>query len=173
MVDERQSSGPTRIEPGEVISALSAVALLVVMFFTAWYGVDQLPSRLLAGAGRASAENAWHGLTIVRWVMLVTIIVAVGSVALHASQSAHGTKTDTGAAITALGLLTAALLFYRVLIALPAPDRVVDQKLGALLGLLSAMGIAVGGYESMREERGPRVGSKRSRDRLASGGAAR
>jgi len=36
---------------------------------------------------------------------------------------------------------------------LPAGTRVIDQKLGALLGLLCALGIAWGGYESVREQR--------------------
>lgn len=55
--------------------------------------------------------------------------------------------------MTALGALTSALLIYRVLIALPAATEVIDQKLGAILGLLCALGIALGGWESMREHR--------------------
>jgi hypothetical protein len=45
------------------------------------------------------------------------------------------------------------LLIYRVLIVLPAGTRVIDQKLGAFLGVLCALGIAWGGYESIREQR--------------------
>jgi hypothetical protein len=45
------------------------------------------------------------------------------------------------------------LLIYRVLIALPSGARVVDQKLGAVLGLVCALGIAWGGYEAIREQR--------------------
>ena len=45
------------------------------------------------------------------------------------------------------------LLIYRVLIVLPAGTRVIDQKLGAFLGLLCALGIAWGGYEAIREQR--------------------
>jgi hypothetical protein len=52
-----------------------------------------------------------------------------------------------------LGTVTAAALVYRVLVALPAPAQVVDQKLGAFLGLLCALGIAYGGLESRRAER--------------------
>ncbi len=159
---------------GELVSALSALALLLLMFLTAWYGVDLLPSRFLAGAGRETSETAWQGLTIVRWVMLLTIFVALGSVVLHLTQRSHGSQTETGALVAALGTVTFALLVYRVLIALPTPNKVVDQKLGAMLGLLCAIGIAVGGLASMREER-IRAGRlvQRSRRRLASDGGAR
>lgn len=140
-----------RANPGELISAGSALALLLLMFVLKWYGTDGIPGRLNQ-SHVTGAENAWHGLTVLRWLMLLTILVAIGSLVLHATQSAHGAKTDTSATVTALGTLTAILVCYRVLISLPAPNTVVDQKLGAILGVAAAIGIAVGGYESMREE---------------------
>jgi hypothetical protein len=85
--------------------------------------------------------------------MVATIVAALGSVVLHAQQRGHGSQTHTGAALTVLAGVTAALVTYRVLIGLPSPNLVVDQKLGAVLGVLCALGIAVGGFESMREER--------------------
>jgi hypothetical protein len=85
--------------------------------------------------------------------MLVTICVAIGSAVLHVSQRGHGTQTDTSLLVTTLGGATAALVAYRVLISLPQPNAVVDQKLGAVLGVLAALGIAFGGFESLREER--------------------
>ncbi len=145
-----------RLRQGALITAASAVALLVVMFAMEWYGVDELPGRVSAHRPLAHAENAWHGLTNVRWLMLLTIAVALGSVLLHGSQRAHGAKTNTGALVAMLGAITAVLLIDRVLIDLPSANAVVDQKLGAYLGVLSAVGIAFGGYESMLEERARR-----------------
>ncbi len=86
-------------------------------------------------------------------MIVLTAIVAVGAIALRISQRQHGRQTDTGRLVTALGLLCSALLIYRVLIVLPSPDKVLDQKLGALLGLGCALGIALGGHESIRERR--------------------
>jgi hypothetical protein len=142
-----------RLRQGALITAGSAVVLLVVMFATKWYGGDEVPGKVSAHEPLTYAENAWHGLTIVRWVMLVTIFVALGSVLLHGSQHAHGAKTNTGALVAVLGGVTAVLLIYRVLIDLPSANAVVDQKLGAYIGVLAAVGIAFGGYESMLEER--------------------
>ena len=99
------------------------------------------------------AANAWNSLSIVRWLMLATIVVAVGSVLLHGSQRTHGSKTNTGALVAVLGSVTAVVLIYRVLIDLPSAGSVVDQKFGAIIGVLAAVGIAIGGYESMLEER--------------------
>jgi hypothetical protein len=55
--------------------------------------------------------------------------------------------------VTVLGLLTALVLTYRVLIDLPSAPSVVDQKVGAYLGMLSAYGVALGGYHALRAAR--------------------
>ena len=62
--------------------------------------------------------------------------------------------------------MTALLLIYRVLIALPAADRITDQKLGAVLGVVCALGIALGGRESMLEQKASPAGRvpRRRRD---------
>ena len=142
-----------RLRQGALITAGSALLLLIVMFATKWYGVDEVPGRVATRTQVTHSANAWHALTIVRWLMLATIVVAVGSVLLHGSQHAHGSKTNTGALVAVLGAITAAVLIYRVLIDLPSAGSVVDQKFGAIIGVLAAVGIAFGGYESMLEER--------------------
>jgi len=143
----------TRVHVGELISAGSALLLLVVMFALAWYGVAGVPDPSYARPAVSGAEDAWTALPGVRWIMLATVIAAVGSVVLHASQRSHGTRTDTSRVVTVLGAITSLLLVYRVLIALPGAGTVIDQKLGALLGLACALGITWGGYESIREQR--------------------
>ncbi len=152
-----RSSGPPprapRTRTGELISFAGALVLLVLMFAFKWFGLAVTASPSAQHAAASGAEDAWNGLTVLRWLMLVTIVTSVGAVVLHAKQRSHGSKTDTSLPVTALGALTAVLLAYRVLIDLPSPDRVVDQKLGAYLGLLAAVAIAYGGYESIREQR--------------------
>ncbi len=137
---ETAPARPPRIYRGELTSALGALGLLVLMFLTKWYGVAGVPDPSAARPAISTAENAWNGLTIVRWIMLLTIVAALGSVVLHASQRSHGTRTDTSRVVFGLGSLTSVLLIYRVLIDLPQADRVIDQKLGAVLGLMCAWG---------------------------------
>ena len=167
---------PPRLRRGELISALGALVLLPAMFVLKWFGLEVAPAPMAERSAIGAAENAWNGLTDLRWLMLVTIGAAIGSVVLHASQRSHGSKTDTSGVIAFLGTLTAALLVYRVLIDLPSPNHVVDQKIGAYLGLLAAVTIALGGYEAMGEERVRmrfRPTKPRTRNRVASGGGPR
>lgn len=136
----------------DIVSVTSAVLLLGVMFALAWYGGDGIPGRT---SRLVYTENGWAALTLVRWLMLFTILAAMGAALLHLSQRSHGARTDTGLAIALLGSLTAAVLIYRVLIDLPSANQIVDQKLGGFLGVLCALGIAYGGLESIRAERRP------------------
>jgi hypothetical protein len=166
----------TRVNVGELLSAVGALLLLVVMFATEWFGVAGVPDPSYARPAVSTAENGWNGLTDIRWVLVATIVAAVGSVFLHASQREHGTKTDTSRVVAALGALTALLLIDRVLIDLPGNGTVLDQKLGAFLGLLCALGIAWGGYESVIQQRARRAAAaprSRRRGRLTAGRSGR
>lgn len=143
---------------GEVIAAVSAVLLLILMFAAQWYGVAGIPGTS-AHAQAVGTENAWSGLTVVRWAMLLTILAALASTVMHATRVPRTTVALVRLAVAGLGSLTALLLTYRVLIDLPSPSDVVDQKLGAVLGVVCAYGIAVGGFEAIREQRARRSGA--------------
>jgi hypothetical protein len=172
MTEGAEPASPAR---GEAISAASALALLVAMFAFEWFGTAGVPGSATRAAN-SGAEDAWTGLTDLRWLMLATVAVVLGSSVLHLSQRAHGTQTHTGTAVTVLGALTAALLVYRVFVSFPSPAVVVDQKLGAVLGVFSALGIALGGFEALRAERarGRRLEQRaRARHRVARAPAER
>jgi hypothetical protein len=164
MTESAERPPATRIHTGELISFISGVALLPIMFALDWYGVVGLPRHARRSA-LTTAENAWRELTELRWLMLLTIAVAVGSVVLHATQRSHGAKTDTSLVVTGLGTLTAVLVGYRVLIDLPNSTSVVDVKIGGYLGLISTIAIAIGGWESVRQVR-ERQGSVVPKSRL-------
>jgi hypothetical protein len=167
--DARPSRPPgSPVRGGELISGICALALLALMFGLEWFGVAGLPGASATRAAQTSAVDAWHAMSVLRWLMLLAIVVTLGSVVLHASQRSHGRETDTGLVITTFGVVTAALLAWRVLVDLPRSNEIIDQKLGAMLGLLSAIGIALGGYERLREERRrARRLEQRSRGRAA------
>jgi hypothetical protein len=163
-----------RIHTGEVISAISALLLVPIMFVFAWYGKVGVPE--VRRSGMIGTEDAWNGLTLLRWLLLATILVTLGSVVLHARQRGHGTRTATGATVALMGILAALWLGYRVLLDPPSSSTVVDVKLGAFLGLLATIGVALGGFESVREERARRdevVQRSRKARSLASVGPGR
>ncbi len=136
----------------ELLSALSAIALLVSMLALRWFGSVGLPGRT-TGAAKLSAVSGWSALTTLRWLVLVTAVVALAAAAVPPHRRARSTRSITGLLVTALGTATAVLLAYRVLISLPDSQRIADQKLGAMIGLLLAFGIACFAYASLREER--------------------
>jgi hypothetical protein len=144
------NAGLTR---GELISAASALALLALMFGVAWYGVDRIPGAAATSSAAATSENAWDALALIRWLMLLTALVALGAVAVHARRPGRVTVARFRLALLALSTLTAVAVIFRVLLVLPSPDRVPDQKLGAVLGTIAALGIAFGAYEAVREQR--------------------
>jgi hypothetical protein len=149
---------------GELISAASALALLVCMFAAAWDEYDRIPGTPGARHGVVSTQNAWQALTLVRWLMLATIVVVLASSALRASQHTHGRPTGSAVAVAGLGALTAAFLIVRVFIDLPSSPAVSNQKLGAVLGVVFALGIALGGWDSLVVEHAP-AGGRRRRSR--------
>jgi hypothetical protein len=148
----RPAGSPALAPAGELLSTISALLLLACTFGLKWFGVAGRPG-IGADSGKQSAAGAWTELSVVRWLVLLTAVVALGSVVIHISQRSHGSQTNTTLPVTLLGGLTSLLLFYRLLIDLPSPHTVVDVKLGGFLGLLSAIGIAFGGLESLRDLR--------------------
>jgi hypothetical protein len=132
------------------------------MFALAFYGVDGIPGSA-DRRGIVWTQTGWQALTVVRWVVLATVLAAWAALVLQVSQRSHGSRTNTAPLVLGLGVLTTALLTYRVLIELPASNQVVDQKLGALLALGFAVGIAVGGWRSLVEQQASARRSRRRR----------
>jgi hypothetical protein len=155
------------LSAGEGLSAASALALVVVMFAFRWYGTVALP-RAAQQAGMSSAENAWHALAVVRWLMLLTVLGALAGALVLTVPRLETVRLWSTSTLAGLATLTAAVLAYRVLIDPPAAAAVVDVKLGGYLGLLCSVGIALGAHDSLRRER-DRLRSVRLRsDRLRS-----
>jgi hypothetical protein len=139
---------PSRLRRGEVIAGASALLLLVVLLFFRWYGV----SAFLAGVGRPRSFTGWDSLTNLRWLLLLTILSALALTVLQATRRAPAWPAGLSVIVTVLGLITVLALIYRVVINVPGPDDLLEQKPGAWLGLTSAIAILYGGYASMRQE---------------------
>jgi hypothetical protein len=153
----------------ELMTAAGAVLLLVSLLFLKWFGLGGEVGRFAPRAVATASEGAWHTLTLLRWLALLTVAVALLPLLVRPAKRWFDLPRRAPAAVAALGSATTLLLGYRVLIDLPEPNRVVDQKAGAILGLLGALLIVIGGVESMRTQavqsppRGARRRSRRSR----------
>jgi hypothetical protein len=126
---------PSRLRRGEVLAGVGAVLLLVFMLAVPWYGQGD------------HSLTGWQALTILRWLMSVTIACALALTITQATRRSPAVPATLSVIVTVLGLLTVLALIYRVLIDAPA-----DEQAGAYLGLLSALVLAYGGYASLRQE---------------------
>lgn len=138
---------------GELISGASALVLLVLTVAVPWYGVDGIPGGPGSRHGGPGTQTGWEGLSDVRWLILLTVVVAGATLAVHAVGPARQTVAALRLALLGLGWATAVAVIVRVLIDLPASDQVVDQKLGAIFGLAAALGVALGASAAVREQR--------------------
>lgn len=148
---ENASPPARRAHPGELISAGCGLLLLVALFAVQWFGVDEVPGK--AGVERVTTENGWDGLVDLRWLVLLTALSAICALLVHATRG-EATRVQLGAALTALGSITAGLLVVRVLIDPPGSHEVVDQKLGGVLALVLALGIPLGSHAASLAARG-------------------
>jgi hypothetical protein len=130
-------------EVSRLLRVGGAVALLILMFATSWYGLST-PARASFGAAHSTATHVWSMLSIVRWWLLLAVAGALASVVID-----HRGMADAAAVF---GLIATGALFYRLLVVLPDPDAVLDVKLGGYLALLACAALTLGAYEA---EAGP------------------
>ncbi len=119
-----------------MLAGASAALLAVFMAGGKWYG-----------SGTGGSQTGWEALTDLRWLLLVTIMAAVALVFVQATRRAPAIPVTMSLVVMLLGIVTVVALIYRVLI-----NAAPHQETAAYLGLLWALGIAVGGYFSLRQE---------------------
>jgi hypothetical protein len=143
-----------RLRRGEVIAGGSALALLVFLFVPEWYALKGTFAPTAANLGYHPSWNGWWGLAGVRYLALVTILVAFALVYFQAANRAPAVPVTLSMITTVLGVATLIAVLYRVLAGPPTDGSLLDQQAGAWLGLLASIGIAYGGFASLREEGG-------------------
>jgi hypothetical protein len=126
---------PARLRRGELLAGTGAVLLLVFLLAGKWYGHGD------------RARTGWEALTVLRWLLVVTIAAALALVVAQIARRSPAIPVTLSLVVTVLGPICVLALIYRVLIDAPAHEQV-----GAFLGLLSAIGLAYGGFLSLREE---------------------
>lgn len=133
---------------GDWIAAACAVLLIVALVELKWYGYAGAQEPIAPGPVPGGAVAGWHALTSLRWLAVAacayTVLVLVARITLGDRFPAPAIALVT----MLLGAVTTVMLLYRVVFSLPGAGAFADQKLGAMLGVICAAGIAYGGYES-------------------------
>jgi len=154
-----------RLSQGEKIAGVSAVLLFISMFF-AWFGfdtgVDELQNQFGIEVGATSFTfSAWESFDFIDLVLLATVVVAVATAVLRASDMAI--EFPLNSAVAVLGGISVLLVLYRVI----DPPGSADREWGVFLGLILSGLVAFGGYRAMQEEG---VSFSDAADRVGGGG---
>lgn len=148
-----------KLSTGEKISAVSAILLFAFMFFD-WFGakVSGVPgfSGSVEGGGGGGGGSAWDTLDVIPIFLMLAIVVALGVALVRLTDADLELSISLNAIVAALGGLAVLLILFRILdppsFGIPGVAIDTTLRLGVFLGLISAAGIAYGGYSAMREE---------------------
>jgi len=150
----------SRLRRADQIVGAGSIAFFVILFFFKWYGISSnVPT--IAGLNVGSANvtrSGWDTFTNSRWIWIITIIVALGSVVLVASQRKLEIPVQPGVIVAGLGALSTVFILYRIVhhptasASFGSFHASVGIKIGIWLGLIAALAITYGGYLQMRAE---------------------
>jgi hypothetical protein len=140
----------SRLRRGDVVAGLGGVALLIVMFLD-WYGAGGNATFQGQDIKISLGLNAWEAFSITDLILALTAVSGIALAVVTASRRSPALPVALSVITSALGALATLLVFYRILNQ-PGPNQFFDVKLGAFLGFLSVLAIAVGGCLAMRDE---------------------
>lgn len=145
-----------RLNTGEKIAGVSAILLFVFMFFD-WFGVEVSGFGGISESVPGVGGSAWDVLDFIPIVLVVTVAAALALVALRLTDSTYEPPVPGSTVVAILGGISVLLILFRIidppsLGSLGGISYDATLKVGIFLGLVSAVGIAYGGYSAMREE---------------------
>jgi hypothetical protein len=143
-----------RLRRGELVAGASGVLLFLFLFVPDWYALNGTLSQTASDLGARTSWNGWWGLGGLRYLALLTILVALALVYFQAAERAPAIPVTLAVILTFLGIITVLALIYRILAGPPNNGSFLHQLAGPWLALLAAIGIAYGGFASLREEAG-------------------
>ena len=131
----------SRLRRGEIIAALSALVLIVLVFAVPWVSFAS------PGGGRAGA-NAWTSFPTLRWPILITATLGLALGYLQVTRSAPALPVALGVVLVTLAAITTLALLIRLLTGDGSP------QVGGWLGLVVTAALTVGASMSLRQEDG-------------------
>jgi hypothetical protein len=157
---------------GEIACAVCAIALILTMSVLAWFGVDGIPTRDRPGV---HTVDAWSAMPVLSVFLCGVAVLAIASPLLHLTQRRHGVRTESSLLVAVGGTAVLVALAWRLLVDLPEPSAIVDQKLGGLIGLGLLAGLVITAWSAVaagRAERAARTAAPARRRRDAARTAA-
>lgn len=170
-----------KLNTGEKLAGASGIALFLIMIIFSWFGIE------VAGFGSPEGANAFQAFGVIDIVLLITVIAAIALPAVALLEARVDLPVALSAIVALLGIISVVLVLFRIIsppdFGIPSAVDVgfgeVDtgadttREFGVFLGLLAAIGVAVGGWLSMQEE-GTSFGEARdqARDRVSGGPGA-
>jgi hypothetical protein len=145
-----------KLSMGEKVSAGSGILLFVFMFFD-WFGAEVSGVPGYSGTIAEAGGSAWDALDVIPIFLMLAILAAVGVAVIRLTDADVEPPISLNTIVAVLGALAVLLILYRI-VDPPGGGSFggvsVDTtlKVGIFLGLISAAGIAYGGYSAMREE---------------------
>ncbi|HLH66914.1 MAG TPA: hypothetical protein VKV27_14550 [Solirubrobacteraceae bacterium] len=133
----------SRLRAGELVAALSALALASLMAAAPWF----------ARAGHR--QTGWHALPGLRWLLVAAVAGGLAIAIAQAACSAPAVPATLDAVQTVLAATAAAALAIRLATTSARPLT------GAWLGLAAAVALAGGAFVSLRQEDGWEPGPER------------
>jgi hypothetical protein len=115
--------------------------------FVHWYGAK----------GFSGGADAWQAFDFIDVLLLVVGVAAIGLALLAVGQADVGLPVAESAVVTGLGVLAVVLVLIRLIdppeIGVLAFGSALEmtRKIGVWLGLITSIGVAVGGYLAMQE----------------------
>ncbi len=164
-----------KLRTGELVAAVSAVLLFVVMFLN-WFGVDEdgffaLDDDQQLDLVKFAPDDvnvdrldlsAWQAFSFIDAILLLTIVVAIGAAVMSAASRSPNLPVAASAVTTGLGIIATLLVLWRLI----ATPYGLDRDLFAYVGLILAAAIAAGGWRAMAEDQ---VSFRSEADRVAAG----
>jgi hypothetical protein len=147
-----------RLRWGDWIAAIAAVNLLLVTF-RAWYKVS----------GGGAHVTAWDALAQGRYLLIATAIVGIFLFLVKATGESRQLSFQPGWITAGVGLACTVYIGYR---AANPPSAALETDIGIYVGLISALGVTIGGLLSARESVAESVAGENPDDGLAAGPGA-
>jgi hypothetical protein len=137
-----------------VIAGLGGIALLVALLLLPWYGLRHqfLFASGEFGSRSATSATGWDSVSVLRWVLLITALVAIALPLFQTSRRDPALPATLSVLVSVLGLIASVGLIFRVVVDPLGPSQLIERRVGGWVALAAGLAVLVGGLRSQRQE---------------------